>query len=156
MARHESFLSAIPDIVAEIGADGTFAWLTQAGLDSCGSDALGRRAESYCEGDPARVPPAECVLNGDEQTVHADSCQRHPDGEKRLCARRGAALTNGGGNLTTVISMPRGIAEQRRFSADHLDAEARLRTFFDDAPIRWCMFDTYTLRTLIAELVLSA
>ncbi|MCD6162850.1 MAG: PAS domain S-box protein [candidate division Zixibacteria bacterium] len=112
--RNEAILAAVPDIIAEIGANKKYAWVNQAGYDFFGDDVIGKETSYYFEGEQKTHNAAQPLFNGYENVIYIESWQRRRDGEKRLLAWWCQVLKDVDGNVTGTLSTARDITEQKK------------------------------------------
>jgi two-component system sensor kinase FixL len=127
-ARHEAILTEVPDIIAEVDANRVYTWMNPAGLEFFGTDALGKEAAHYFEGEQNTYEVIEPVFCGDPNMVYVESWQRRRDGEKRLLAWWCRPLVNGQGNVAGALSTARDITEKHQAEQKQ---EALLRSVAD-------------------------
>lgn len=113
-ARQEAILTAAPDIIVEVDADGVYTWSNRAGFEFFGDDLIGRTAASYVAGETNPSTLFQPRAAGVNVATYVESWQRRKDGEIRLLAWWSSELRGEAGQVASVISTARDITERIR------------------------------------------
>lgn len=108
-SRYDAILAAIPDIIAEMDAKRTYAWMNRAGLNFFGEDAIGKDASHYFVDWQEFNAVFEQLLESDDDVLYFESLQRRKDGATRVLAWWSRALKDDEGKITSVLSTARDI-----------------------------------------------
>jgi len=135
-SRQQTLLAAIPDIIAEVDKNKTYAWMNPAGLDFFGEDAIGKEAAYYFEGAQDTYGAVAPVFKGNKDVVYLESWQRRKDGEKRLLAWWCRVLEDGEGKVIGALSTARDITELRRTDAALRESQQFIEGIINAIPVR--------------------
>jgi len=125
-SKASEIIDVIPDIIAEVDSHKIYTWLNKAGLDFFGSDAIGKEASFYFEGEQKTYTKVEPLFKNQADTYYLESWQRRVDGQKRLLAWKGRTVKDESGKTIGVLSTARDITEQKTNELKLQESEAQL------------------------------